>query len=582
MKPGFRLIENALRRAMNPVAAPEFLIRIDPWHKTFARNLLDLVWPHHEPLLELSSTPGDFWIDVFVQRRLPFARFAQSAAFHLAGILLVWGGAQVWPRPHAAPTMAFRTSDVVRYDLSEYLPPLNTGISPTATPQPGDPVYAPQPIISVPPQPDNRRQTIVTPPALKLNRDVRMPNVVAWEQTTPALPVPAVPAVTRIAKVRVPASPAFVVAPPPVVSETNTYRVPVLPNSVIAPTPEVSAAASPRTVAMPQPAIVAPPPGIQMAALRKVSDVNVGPAPVVAPAPQLPVDEQQALPNLSRNSLGNSGASVVPPPPSVQGVDGAHEDGRLIALSLHPEPPTFPVEAPNGNRRGVFAATPNGHTGSTGAPEAFSSHVDKWLSGPRSGESVRGAPSGLFVGTAKAQSSPSSGAGSPENDPRSSDPDPPVVARATAGRALAAEISAAQESDSERQVFGARKSYSMTLNAPNLNSAGGSLVMHFSELQQEQKQGDLFAPVITRAAAPGYPLELMRENVQGTVELSAVIRTDGSVSDVRVLSSSDDRLEQYARTALLRWQFLPALRNGEPVPLQAVVKIPFKARNVRF
>ena len=139
-------------------------------------------------------------------------------------------------------------------------------------------------------------------------------------------------------------------------------------------------------------------------------------------------------------------------------------------------------------------------------------------------------------------------------------------------------MSPEQQSETERKVFGARRSYAMTLNVPNLNSAGGSLVMHFSELQDGEKQGDLFAPVVTHAVAPGYPLELMRENVQGTVELSAVIRSDGSVGEVRVLNEVDDRLEAYARDALLRWQFLPALRNGNPVALQAVVKIPFKPR----
>jgi TonB family protein len=155
--------------------------------------------------------------------------------------------------------------------------------------------------------------------------------------------------------------------------------------------------------------------------------------------------------------------------------------------------------------------------------------------------------------------------------------DPPLLARAAASRALAAEMSSEPQSEAERKVFGARRSYAMTLNVPNLNSAGGSLVMHFSELKEGEK-GDLFAPVVTHAVAPGYPLELMRENVQGTVELSAVIRSDGSVDDVRVLNEVDDRLEAYARDALLRWQFLPALRNGSPVALQAVVKIPFKPR----
>jgi TonB family protein len=318
-----------------------------------------------------------------------------------------------------------------------------------------------------------------------------------------------------------------------------------------------------------------------MAAMRKLSDINIGHSQVVAPAPQLPVNEQHALPNLARASLENSAAAVVPPPPTTQGVGSSSQEGRLIALSVNPAPPTAPVEVPSGNRRGAFAATPEGKPGATGAPAKpeGNSHLASAIGVSGSGKNVNGIPPGLFVGPGPKTQATSPVSGQPSgSDPKASSADPPLLAHATSPRILASEMSPEQQSEAERKVFGARKSYSMTLNLPNLNSAGGSLVMHFSELQESTKQGDLFAPVVTRAVAPGYPLELMRENVQGTVELSAVIRSDGSVGDVRVLSDVDDRLEAYARDALLRWQFLPALRNGNPVALQAVVRIPFKPR----
>jgi len=76
---------------------------------------------------------------------------------------------------------------------------------------------------------------------------------------------------------------------------------------------------------------------------------------------------------------------------------------------------------------------------------------------------------------------------------------------------------------------------------------------------------------------PAYPLELMRRNVEGTVALYAVIHSDGSVSNVRVLRGVDDRLDGYAMAALSRWRFHPATKNGNPVALEAVVMIPFKA-----
>ena len=136
--------------------------------------------------------------------------------------------------------------------------------------------------------------------------------------------------------------------------------------------------------------------------------------------------------------------------------------------------------------------------------------------------------------------------------------------------------------DLDRRVFGARKFYSMTLNMPNLNSAGGSWVIRFAELKENENKGDLSAPVATQKVDPPYPTELMRHHVQGTVTLLAVIRSDGSVGDVRVLRGVDDRLDEYAREALLQWHFLPALKNGSAVDLEAVVIIPFRPLRMRF
>jgi periplasmic protein TonB len=117
---------------------------------------------------------------------------------------------------------------------------------------------------------------------------------------------------------------------------------------------------------------------------------------------------------------------------------------------------------------------------------------------------------------------------------------------------------------------------------PNLNSAGGSWVMHFAELKQAEKPGELVAPVATQEVDPGYPIELMRQNVQGTVMLSAVIRSDGSVGEVRILRGVDDRLDVYASAALSRWRFRPATRNGDPVAIQTVVMIPFRPMRKGF
>jgi TonB family protein len=244
---------------------------------------------------------------------------------------------------------------------------------------------------------------------------------------------------------------------------------------------------------------------------------------------------------------------------------------------------------PSGNRRGTFAATPAGKTGAAGTPDIAANPNHNGRNGSDAGKSSNGIPPGLGVGAAPNDQTSSTGAGqgqgngigdgtaptrSSDNSRLLADATPPRVA-ATPSH-LASEVSEDKATTVDHWIFGDRKFYSMTLNMPNLNSAGGSWVIRFAELNGNQGKGGLTAPVATQKVDPAYPLELMRRNVQGTVTLYAVIRNDGSVSDVRVLRGVDDRLDQYARAALAGWRFRPATKNGNAVDLEAVVMIPFR------
>jgi TonB family protein len=167
---------------------------------------------------------------------------------------------------------------------------------------------------------------------------------------------------------------------------------------------------------------------------------------------------------------------------------------------------------------------------------------------------------------------------------------PPRVTSAPA-RTLQPE-SAAKLSEPERAVFGDRKFYSVTLNMPNLNSAGGSWVIRFTELNHDSSSrdsnndsasspaSDLSQPAATRKVDPAYPTQLMRENVAGTVILYAIIRADGTVGNVRVLRGVDDRLDQFASQAIAQWHFQPAMKNGSPVDVEATFQIPFRPAHV--
>jgi TonB family protein len=316
--------------------------------------------------------------------------------------------------------------------------------------------------------------------------------------------------------------------------------------------------------------------------------MNIGPSDVVAPAPQLTLTEQHSLAARGKGTLPGGSVQPVGPPPSVA-AGGASASGRLIALGIHPVAPTGPVAVPGGNRRGTFSATPLGKPGASGTPDLAGG--GKGDSGFKTRNNGRGSlPAGLHVGAADSgATSPverngaaargnSGGNGTDGAREMASLSSSGATPGARSGARAASAVPDDKVTDVDRQVFGGKRFYEMALNMPNLNSSTGSWVIRFAELDAGRKEGELLAPVATEKSDPGYPLELIRANVHGMVTLYAVIHADGKVGDIRVLNSPDERLDSFAAKALARWKFVPAVRGGKPVALEAVVVIPFRVR----
>ena len=170
-----------------PPSVPRLLVELPSRPRAFCGNLGALLFSTGDRSLPLlSSPPGEFWPDVFVKRRLPWAGFLQSIVYHgLAGAALIAFTHLFAMQPRVVATPGFDRSQVIYYTASEYLPPLDTRDSSSDPPAKADPELAPQSIISVPPEADNRSQTIVTPPNIKLKNDVAVPNLVAWADEWP-------------------------------------------------------------------------------------------------------------------------------------------------------------------------------------------------------------------------------------------------------------------------------------------------------------------------------------------------------------------------------------------------------------
>jgi len=541
------------------------LVERDPASPEFRSGVRAALHPAPRPT-EFEEEEFDLWRDVFVQQKLPWGRFLQSALLHTAAVALIWTISLSWIRQQKIlDHAAFDRSSLVTYSPEEYLPPLDTRASEAPKEQKGDAAYAKQPILSVPREADNRSQTIVVPPDLKLDRDVPLPNIVATGAIVPAVPLDA----TR------PSLSTRIVAP-----ETQ----------VVAPAPDVQFARDRVVQAAMKSDVVAPPPELTQSTKGPVGLMNIGPSEVVAPAPQLTLTEQHSLTARGKGTLPGGSVQPVGPPPSMAAAGGASAGGRLIALGIHPVAPTGPVAVPGGNRRGTFSASPQGKPGASGTPDLAGG--GKGDSGSKTRNNGHGSlPAGLHVGAADSgATSPverNGGASSHGNSSGNGADGAREVASlsssgamhgATPGPRAASAVPDDKVTDVDRQVFGGKRFYEMALNMPNLNSSTGSWVIRFAELESGRKQGELLAPVATEKSDPGYPLELIRANVHGMVTLYAVIHSDGKVGDIRVLNSPDERLDSYAAQALARWKFVPAVRAGKPVALEAVVLIPFRVR----
>src|SRR5271165_2414441 len=106
---------------------PRLLVELPSWSGVFFSNLLDFVLRPRSAPLELRSAPADFWPDVFVKQPLPWSRFLQSIVYHaIAGALLIGLTHLLALQPRVVTQKAFDHSQVIYYQASEYLPPLDT------------------------------------------------------------------------------------------------------------------------------------------------------------------------------------------------------------------------------------------------------------------------------------------------------------------------------------------------------------------------------------------------------------------------------------------------------------------------
>ena len=90
-------------------------------------------------------------------------------------------------------------------------------------------------------------------------------------------------------------------------------------------------------------------------------------------------------------------------------------------------------------------------------------------------------------------------------------------------------------------------------------------------------------PKVVSEVKAQYTPEAMQARIEGTVIMTAVVRTDGTPADIEITESLDTEygLDKQAVAALSQWRFEPGLKGGKPVPVRVTVEMRFTAEEVR-
>ena len=125
--------------------------------------------------------------------------------------------------------------------------------------------------------------------------------------------------------------------------------------------------------------------------------------------------------------------------------------------------------------------------------------------------------------------------------------------------------------------FRDRTLYMCLLEMPIPSEDLGNSVLWFAE--RDAKEGSALlmrAPVLVRAEAPVPPASLPAGR-ERKVYLRMAIGREGLVKSVALLEPVEDSLSEGVVRASAKWEFVPAIRNGQPVEIEAIVEVPFRS-----
>lgn len=109
-------------------------------------------------------------------------------------------------------------------------------------------------------------------------------------------------------------------------------------------------------------------------------------------------------------------------------------------------------------------------------------------------------------------------------------------------------------------------------------SAGLVLAGSDEKIYSVSEDAGVTAPVLVQKVEPKYTQEARDAKIQGSVKLQVEVSREGLPEKIAVKESLEPGLDQNAMDALKTWRFTPAIKDGQPVRVKALVEINFRLK----
>jgi TonB family protein len=109
----------------------------------------------------------------------------------------------------------------------------------------------------------------------------------------------------------------------------------------------------------------------------------------------------------------------------------------------------------------------------------------------------------------------------------------------------------------------------------------GALSMQLHAQSAPMRVGNgVTPPRVAHKREPEYTSYARAQHIQGTVIFRLVVSESGRATDIEVLSPLGFGLDEAAREAIEKWEFIPGQKDGKPVPVLATIEVNFRLGDV--